>query len=390
HGPVDRIWHNVRPRRLRLDPRGVEDAAQVRSGPVADQDLRVEPLPEPEHQAGVEVALHAFDVVQLLVRDRDRVTDLPDRRALLGEDERGFRILPGLGDLGGRMRAGRLLHVDDRGLARPAARDDVDHLERPGRRLDDDPRPGRLRRPARAGLEQRRADLAEAEVLDFAGARIPRLPVLLEGGRVDDHRAGRLGLAILRVDDAAAGGQVDVARDAVLDLLDLRELLALVVERLDLLVALADLLDRLGAILRAEQVQDLWLVEVEVRAGRLEDVGQGLALGVELLALRDELGQGAGHVAPSWLCAEGPSERKDGQTRRGLRRVLAVGGSNFDRGRAVPKCLLLIYAAFVPRARAASRCSRATNTFTRPQLLQSLRSRGAATRASVPWPTCSM
>src|SRR5690606_11875351 len=326
HGPVDRIWHNVRPRRLRLDPRGVEDAAQVRSGPVADQDLRVEPLPEPEHQAGVEIALNALDVVQLLVRDRDRVTDLPDRRALLGEDELGLRIQSALGDFRGGVRAGRLFHVDDRGLARPAARDDVDHLERPGRRLDDDPRPGRLRRPAGPGLEQRRLDLPEAGVLDFAGAGIPRLPILLERLRGDDHLAERPGLAILRVDAAAAGGQVDVARDAVLDLVDRRELLALVVERLDLAVPLADLLDRLGAILRAEQVQDLWLVEVEVGAGRLEDVGQRLALGVELLALGDELGQGAGHVAPSWLCAEGPSERKDGQTRRGLRRVLAVGG----------------------------------------------------------------
>src|SRR5690606_29792923 len=166
HGPVDRIWHNVRPRRLRLDPRGVEDAAQVRSGPVADQDLRVEPLPEPEHQAGVEVALHALDVVQLLVRDRDRVTDLSDRRALLGEDELGLRIQSALGDFRGGVRAGSLLHVDDRGLAGPARRDDVDYLERPGRGLDDDPRPGRLRRPPRAGLEERVLDLAETEVPD--------------------------------------------------------------------------------------------------------------------------------------------------------------------------------------------------------------------------------
>src|SRR5690606_32427505 len=94
---------------------------------------------------------------------------------------------------------------------------------------------------------------------------------------------------------------------------------------------------------------------------------------------------------PRGLCAEGPPQ--DAETARlgaGYAPVLAVGGSNFDRGRAVPKCLLLIYAAFALRARAAFRCSRATNTFTRPQLLQSLRSRGAATRASVPWPTCSM
>src|SRR5690606_4387964 len=246
-------------------------------------------------------------------------------------------------------------------------------------------------RPAGPGLEQRRPDLPEAEVLDFAGGRIPRLPVLLERLRVDDHLAERPGLAILRMDDAAAGGQIDVARDAVLDLLDLRELLALVVKCLNLLVALADHLDRLGAVLRAKQVQDLWLVEVEVRAGRLEDVGQDLAPDIEVFARGNQGGKRARHCASRVGCA--PRGRRRTQRRPYSARVapfLAVGGSNFDRGRAVPECLLLIYTDSAPRARAASRCSRATNTFTRPRLLQSRRSRGAALRASVPWPTCSM
>src|SRR5690606_12501952 len=91
-----------------------------------------------------------------------------------------------------------------------------------------------------------------------------------------------------------------------------------------------------GAILRAEGIEDFRFGEIEVGAGRLEDVGQRLALGVELFALGDELGQGAGHRGSLVGCApRAAAGCKDGQARRGLRRDLAVGGSNFDRRRAV-------------------------------------------------------
>src|SRR5690606_5275076 len=204
------------------------------------------------------------------------------------------------------------------------------------RRFDDAPRPGRLRRPPRDSLENRKSDHAETKVPDLAGVRVPRLPVQLEAGRINDHLAERLGRLGLRVHHPPPYREIDLAGHAVRDLLDLRELLALVVERLDLAVPLADLLSRLGRILRAEGIEDFRFGEIEVGAGRLEDVGQGLALGVELFALRDELGQGAGHVAPSWLCAEGPS-RKAKTARLGA--VCAVfwpsEGSYFDRGRAV-------------------------------------------------------
>src|SRR5690606_86310 len=153
---------------------------------------------------------------------------------------------------------------------------------------------------------------------------------------------------------------------------------------------LADLLDRFGRILSAESVQHFRLGEIEVGAGRLEDVGQGLALGVERLALGDQGGKRARHRGSLVGCAPRGRQKQRRPDSARVAPFLAVGGSYFDRGRAVQKCRVPIYAACGPRARAAFRWSRATKTFTLPQLLQSRKSRGAATRASVLCPTCSM
>ena len=267
HALVNGVRRRVRVLRLRADPRHVQDASQVRRGAVARDDLDVEPLPQHEHQAVVDVVPRARLVCELLVSHRQERRDLADVAGLLGQRECRLGVGARLGGFGGRVGERRFLHVDDGVLCRGRLRQDVYDGDGPLFVQHEPPGARGFRRPTGARLKQGLdLDLLERRLRADARAVIvilKRLRLDEQLAEVDDLDAGRSVVAALSAlvpHLAAILGVVGVgAGEALSGGLGLDDGVDILAEAVDFLHALADV-ERL---LSAAAFDQLHAVEVE-------------------------------------------------------------------------------------------------------------------------------